>query len=408
MTTPTEIPSPSKQRLPGLDVLRGVAVLLVLGHHLPPMAKSAQGPDWFTFVLETWRRGGWVGVDLFFVLSGFLVSGLLFAEYRARNAIGLSRFYVRRGWKIYPPFVVFIAVTVLVNLAVHRTVDMRGLASECLFLQSYVPGLWNHTWSLAVEEHFYIALPMLLLCILAFRKGSPDPFATILPIGIGVIALLVLAARIENALRMPWYHHHTHLAPTHLRIDSLLFGVLIAYGYHFHRQRFDRLLRPWRNWLLILGCTLLAAPFAFAREEHAFVYVIGPTVYYLGAGALMVGMLFVPVSGRGGLAALAACGAYSYSIYLWHMPVMRWGAPKINAMMNETLSTPVLLLLHLGGSIAAGVVMARAVEVPALRLRDRWFPSVATGRILPPVSGPPPQSGPAFSSGIQKAGLSGP
>lgn len=82
----------------GLDLLRLVAILLVLGRHLLP------GYENNTF-LSIWRTGGWVGVDLFFVLSGFLVSGLLFEEYKKRGSLDLKRFLIRRGFKIYPPVV---------------------------------------------------------------------------------------------------------------------------------------------------------------------------------------------------------------------------------------------------------------------------------------------------------------
>jgi peptidoglycan/LPS O-acetylase OafA/YrhL len=76
--------------------------MLVLGRHMwsPPESLPS---GWKSFFL-TWQRGGWVGVDLFFVLSGFLVSGLLFTDYKSRGRLSIGRFYMRRGWKIYPPF----------------------------------------------------------------------------------------------------------------------------------------------------------------------------------------------------------------------------------------------------------------------------------------------------------------
>ena len=86
-----------KTRNRNLDALRAVAILLVLGRHF----------EYF----RLWSQVGWAGVDLFFVLSGFLISGLLFAEWKQRGSIGIARFYVRRGLKIYPAFYVFLAMT---------------------------------------------------------------------------------------------------------------------------------------------------------------------------------------------------------------------------------------------------------------------------------------------------------
>src|SRR5215211_479046 len=99
-------------RLKNLDVLRAVAVLLVLGRHVnvvAPMPADVPGP--VALAIRAWVKVGWTGVDLFFVLSGFLVSGLLFAEYRKNGELRIGRFLIRRGFKIYPPFWVLMAVT---------------------------------------------------------------------------------------------------------------------------------------------------------------------------------------------------------------------------------------------------------------------------------------------------------
>jgi peptidoglycan/LPS O-acetylase OafA/YrhL len=153
-------------RIASLDVLRAIAVLLVLGRHLP-----LPGPDIAVLPARTatrWVLFGWVGVDLFFVLSGFLVGGLLFAEYRARGAVRVGRFFVRRAFKIYPAFYVFLAFLIIWGVfqefaGVAPWVDVkplswRNLLGETLFLQNYVGQLQGHTWSLAVEEHFYVLL----------------------------------------------------------------------------------------------------------------------------------------------------------------------------------------------------------------------------------------------------------
>src|SRR5581483_5569531 len=133
-------------------MLRGVAVLLVLGRHLNPPTNC---PEWLQIPLGLWQRGGWVGVDLFFVLSGFLVSGLLFQDYRQHGRLHIGRFYVRRGLKIYPGFYALLAVTAgMICCFLRRPLPVQRLLAEAVFLQNYLGfewgTLWNHTWSLAI------------------------------------------------------------------------------------------------------------------------------------------------------------------------------------------------------------------------------------------------------------------
>ena len=127
------------QRLVGLDLLRLVAVLLVLGAHFREV--PSEGGAWF----RAWQRGGWIGVDLFFVLSGFLVSGLLFCEHQRTGRVEVGRFLVRRGWKIYPPFWLFIAFTLAIPFLFHQRppapVTASAVTAELLFYQNYVSGL---------------------------------------------------------------------------------------------------------------------------------------------------------------------------------------------------------------------------------------------------------------------------
>ena len=114
----------------------------------------------------------WMGVDLFFVLSGFLVSGLLFSEYRNRGELRPWRFLARRGFKIYPGFYILLLASWLLFA---RFVPHINFLYEALFVQNYLARVWNHTWSLAVEEHFYIGLTILLWGLARFRGGK-NPF----------------------------------------------------------------------------------------------------------------------------------------------------------------------------------------------------------------------------------------
>ena len=366
-------------RLVGLDVLRFAAVTLVLGRHMSP--PPGTWPSGWQAILVTWQRGGWVGVDLFFVLSGFLVSGLLFKEYKSRGRLSIVRFYVRRGWKIYPPFYVLIAVTVFLRLYFVRQVAGHSLLSELLFVQSYVPGLWNHTWSLAVEEHFYLLLPIVLLLVLRFNRGSPTPLKPVLTIA-AFLAVIALLLRLLYSYYQPSYSHFTHAFPSHLRLDSLFFGVAISYAYHFHTSRFVLSLTPWRRWLIVGGPLLISPAFVFELESTPFIYTAGFTLFYVGSGMLLVGVLLSELPRNRLLVVLATLGAYSYSIYLWHMPVNTWGVRLAERVYGRSLGFLVEVLVYVIGSFVVGVIAAKIIEVPTLRLRDRWFPSRADEPIV--------------------------
>ena len=142
-----------------IDVLRGIAIILVLFRH-------------HTFWLPL-QNMGWIGVDLFFVLSGYLVSGLLFKEFLKHGDIKPWRFLIRRGFKIYPTFYALLPFAILINIKNDFFFPI-GLLSEIIFMQNYLFGFgwwpFTITWSLAIEEHFYFALCFVLL--VASRRGD--------------------------------------------------------------------------------------------------------------------------------------------------------------------------------------------------------------------------------------------
>jgi peptidoglycan/LPS O-acetylase OafA/YrhL len=368
--------APPSVRLAGLDLLRLAAVLLVIGRHIPGAldpAASLRHP-----LLATWARGGWVGVDIFFVLSGFLVSGLLFAEFKTRGQLSPVRFYVRRAWKIYPPFYLLLVVTLVMYAAFRQELRWSWLLSELLFVQSYVPGLWMHTWSLAIEEHFYLLLPLVLLLLVRYRPAAANPFRLIPFLGVGIV-VLELALRLLNWRMHPAYAYQTHLSPTHLRLDSLFVGVVLSYLYHFHTRAFVGTLTPWRWVLIAAGVALLAPAFVLPLETTPFVYTAGLTIFGVAGAMLVAGTVLCASPRERIFAPTAALGAYSYSIYLWHLPVMYWGIPLVEQVAGFRFSLGFRAALSVTGSLAFGAAMAKLVEGPALRLRDRWFPSRASG-----------------------------
>ncbi len=324
-------------------------------------------------------RSGWAGVDLFFVLSGFLISGLLFSEYKRSGGIRFRRFAARRALKLYPALYVLIALTVVLRLAGHRepmSQLWRGVRNDVFFMQSYTPGTYPHFWSLSVEEHFYVLLPLALYFMLRrTQAGARDPFR-LLPWIFTAVAILEIALRLWTAHQFSPFDFQTHASPTHLRMDSLLFGVVLSYWSNFHGERFWKVARARSRGILAVAAILIL-PIFIVPQTDSKMYTVGFTTTYLGFGALLVASLTVRIETlsrglRGLFRALAYVGTFSYSIYLWHFA---W----LNTMMRLHVTAVPYLggFVYFTGAIAVGIAASKLVEMPVLRLRDRFFPSAA-------------------------------
>ncbi len=370
---------PMSKRLPELDILRGIAVLLVLGRHILIIPEAIPQPIKGIFLV--WQQVGWVGVDLFFVLSGFLVSGLLFAEYQKTGKIRITRFLVRRGFKIYPSFYVFLIVSAVLSyffaippLSTHTPVT-KGFLGEAIFLQNYLGSVWNHTWSLAVEEHFYLFLAMLVVSSLLNKHEEKDPFGFIKNI-FGVIAIFLLLLRVLVSCRYPAGEWIAILPYSHYRLDSLCWGALISYYYHFKRQILGEIVRRYWHLLSLLVLIAVVSPLLFPLNTSRFMYSVGFTLLYFGFGAALLLSLFYQFSGKECfirfLSPLGRVGIDSYSIYLWHMAIY-YISLRIFPIGTDALSFYVQAMLYMLGSIVVGSVMARTIEFPVLRLRERFF-----------------------------------
>lgn len=356
------------RRLVALDALRAIAVFLVLGRHI--LDTNTGFPDPLQYVLGTWGEFGWIGVDLFFVLSGFLVSGLLFHEYQKHGTIEPLRFLGRRGLKIYPGFYALFVFTLLYR---RGSVPLGHYVSEALFVQNYFSHLWNHTWSLAVEEHFYLGLAVLLWRG-SLLRGGKTAFVWFPWFAVAVCAMTL-------GLRTIIYLHSPHgylLFPTHYRLDALLFGALLSYLWSFHRPRVTELVRRFA-WPVAIASAVLVTPcILLPVKDNTIVNTIGLTANYLGFGGVVILAVvysetesaFTPV-----LQPLARIGFYSYSIYLWHMPINHLCRIYLKPRVGNPLNVAAYLVL----SIVIGILAAKLIEIPVLKLRDRWLPSrVAT------------------------------
>jgi peptidoglycan/LPS O-acetylase OafA/YrhL len=369
-----------------LDILRGLACMLVLVGHMPvdyqainPMIGQCIG-----FVC----RLGWLGVDLFFVLSGLLISGLLFKEIKSTGKINFRRFWLRRGFKIWPCY--FIAFGLMVAAGMwhtyrhgqwdkfHKYAD--NIVPNVLFFQNYMdPAVqWPHSWSIAIEEHFYLALPLLLAGLL--RTG----LLRWLPGAIALGCVAVLALRLSES-HTPGEWAAIKYA-THFRADALLFGVLLGYFVAYFPQRLQRL-RPFWPFAMVASIGVFITVGLVQLQDLPVVYAVGFTIIYLAFGALVLSARLFPDFGRTGsklltvpMNVLAFIGVYSYTIYIAHGVVFKFTFTRgLLTLSQHPAWKPCMFVI---GSIVSGILLSHAVERPFLKLREKWVP---TGKKPTPV-----------------------
>jgi peptidoglycan/LPS O-acetylase OafA/YrhL len=357
------------KRIHSLDFLRGLAVLLVLFRHLPNEEKS--GPLHFV------QSIGWTGVDLFFVLSGFLISGLLFTEFNRTGKLDVKRFWLRRGMKIWPSYFLTYGLAMIATVVATR--DFSLLISRIpnyIFVQNYMdPAIrWTHSWSIAIEEHFYFGLPLLLLYLLS-KKFKNLPGIALL-VCAGVLLQRVLLFLLTDFKWGNFYY------PSHLRIDSLSFGVLLGYLFYYKRELFMRIGRFWPYF--IAATPLIVLAYVFPLEQSAFSYTVGFTIFYLMFGGLVVAARVHPQFGsRGPQWLLSWMGIYSYTIYLAHSVVYELpGSSSLRLMIISKFGTAGDQFAFIVSSILLGVIISHLIERPFLRLRAKWLP--VTARSAPP------------------------
>jgi len=349
-----------------LDFVRGIAILLVLTFHY-----QRYDPIPLPRPLRVVLSFGWTGVDLFFVLSGFLVGGLLMKEWKATGGVELGRFLKRRGFKIWPSYYVYLLVVTVLHVRPLREFFWQNLFN----VQNYFPTSLSHTWSLAVEEQFYLGMAA-LMALWLWRKWRPGALlATCLALAVGV--------EIERAVMVSVGGFNIY-PTTHTRIDAMLLGVALAATRQFYPAWFQRLQSLWPVLCLLVALALQQlysdSQYFLAPEQMQYPFLL--TFVDYGCAALLL-LLYRPRGGPGQdgrrphgwlYRAVARLGIFSYGIYLWHISVERpvdWSIRHSPPALAPVVSVVMPYLL----AVVLGVAATKAVELPALRLRERLVPS---------------------------------
>jgi peptidoglycan/LPS O-acetylase OafA/YrhL len=359
-----------------LDGLRGLAILSVLSFHLGLLP------------------GGSLGVDIFFVLSGFLITVLLVEEWQQRGSISLKAFYLRRALRLLPAFLTLLLILGLSSLLLEpaaATVRRREMIVAGCYVANW-PTLHRtemvtlgHTWSLSVEEQFYLLWPMLLYVLLRLQLRRRR---ILLLVCAGILASATLRLVLYRVNRIPGEENWTNILRLYMGLDTradallvgCLLGLLAAWRLLPTSQRFIR----WSG-----GAALVSLG---ALGYLAWVRCLDHSQYYHGlftVVALMVAVIIAPLlsgpsrAGRWILesAPLVGLGRISYGTYLYHIPIICWIR---SAQFEWGFVANTLLAVTL--TLAAALLSYYCVERPCLRLKDRWHPQANSS---PSEVGPP-------------------
>jgi peptidoglycan/LPS O-acetylase OafA/YrhL len=362
-----------KERVVALDGLRAVALLIIMGFHFG----------------VGWLQGGFFSLDIFYVLSGYLITGLLIGEFRKRRRIKLSAFWLRRARRLLPALLIVLVVVTLLVRFVAAPGTYPGYRMDALSALFYFSNWWQiaasgnyfnqtgaispltHTWSLSLEEQFYLVWPLVVLLVMracsTFRRG--------------VRSLLVLSAvgTVVSAVEMALLYK-PNTDPTRLyfgtdtHAQSILIGACVACVLTLVQLRrggegmAPEAASPWARTTLVV-CGLAGFAVTFVRSSRLtgntpFDYRGGFAVSALSAAAVIVAAICVP---RGPIARVLATrplvllGTISYGAYLWHFPVSVFVDPA-----RTHTSGLSLLAIRFAITVVLAAASYRLVERPVM------------------------------------------
>ncbi|MEY2423408.1 MAG: hypothetical protein QOI95_3475 [Acidimicrobiaceae bacterium] len=341
-----------------LDGLRALAVGLVVVLHAG-FVLSPRG---------SLLRGGFVGVDVFLVLSGFLITSLLLSEHAATNRISLPAFYLRRAVRLLPALALFVLFHVVYAVATRRSLRLEAQSAIAIvfYASNVVQSLhWtmpvelSHTWSLSLEEQFYVLWPGGLLLLLRLtRSARPVPLAIYVGIATAVCARFITwQVQGYPAAYMLLYS----------RADSLLAGAALAFVWH--RGCLPRRHVRAAGWVG-LAVVLAAAVWVDGTNETLFY------TSFIFVALASTAMIAAVLDGRWAmnrvlaLRPMVAVGRVSYGLYLWHVAVFVLVERSFGSQ-----SSAVQIVIALVGSAAATAASWFLVERRFLVLKHRWAPS---------------------------------
>jgi len=360
----SDLQKPPSSNIPGLDVMRSLAILLVVsGHYFGEYSSKVKlNTDFSTFPLFVYA---WTGVDLFFVLSGFLIGKQLWKELRDEGTINIPRFLIRRGLRIWPYYYAFVIFTIFTS-----TTPLKSFIPDVLFFSNYVHNHIAGGWSLSTEEQFYILMPVLLLIgtkFIPIRYGYLIPIAFFIILPIGRYFIFTSHSGIitdELRINLTYSYFHTHS-------DGLVAGLLIAWVNVVKRNLLNKI--PFKK-NIILPCALIILGIVL-RKVNNFIFA------FTSLGLIFGGIAIFMLRDNSKLSIIFRWHGFyllsrlSYGMYLNHFPVLWWGLPIFLTIpfVHSSIVFFVGYILIFILSAAISSVSFLTIESPFLYLRKCLF-----------------------------------
>ncbi len=377
---------------PALDGMRGVSILVVMFEH---------------GYLFLYGRGGFLGVDIFFVLSGMLITSLLAQEWQETISISFRKFYARRALRLLPGlFALVIFTTVQVLLfppEAGRLAVFRHLLGVLFYVENWAGGytVIGHTWSLSIEEQFYIVWPLVFFLLL---KLGLSPRKILLALFAAISLVVVHRARLfyqrYGVFTTPYdlrFHFDFRLyTGTDTRCDSLLVGcmagILIAWGMLPNSARLMKGLRA----VVFVSCSVMALAIIFVPIYWSYLYYGGFTVIAFAIASIIVFLMLSQGSWISRILQwrlLTWFGRLSYSLYLWHVTVYSFYMNNFGPLpiKSYTLRIFIPLAIKFAGSVAVACASYYLLELRFLRMKKRFSSVASSGpaqSILSKIHGP--------------------
>jgi peptidoglycan/LPS O-acetylase OafA/YrhL len=356
----------------GLDHLRAFAILFVFFFHYP----AGEIPDW----LGNFKDFGWTGVDLFFVLSGFLIARQLFQQIKNRDKNWLGPFFIKRILRIFPVYFTVVAIYFIFPGFRERE-SLPALWKFLTFTQNIgldpgINGTFSHAWSLCVEEQFYLLFPLLLLLSI-YLKIEKKGFYFILFFFVFTCLFrlflwynymdpLIEADGNYGDFWITWIYY-----PTHTRLDGLLVGISIAGIYEF-LPKTKLLFIKYGNLLLLSGIGILIGAYFLCIPRVGFnANIFGFPVIAIGYGILV----FAAISPTCILykfksPVTASIATLSYSVYLIHKAVRHLCHKHLSGWLGIERESILMFFICLAAAFSGALLLRHTIEKPCLKLRD--------------------------------------
>jgi peptidoglycan/LPS O-acetylase OafA/YrhL len=355
----------------GLDHLRALAIIMVFSFHYCIISNGE--PSWLNNISQL----GWTGVDLFFVLSGFLISSQLFEEIKRTGGFSYKTFFLKRCFRILPAYWTVLAIYFCFP-AFHEREALSPLWKFLTFTQNFGlnlknEGTFSHAWSLCVEEHFYFFLPLTLLLLLRFPKFFKKCF-WFLPV-LFILGIFIRYYSFQHfyapnagspGAGYLWYQYIYY--PTWCRLDSLLIGVTIAAIYCFFPAAWNRIAKL-GNWLfLFTSIVFIIAWYYLSNPGSLWASVLGFSLVALGWGFLVAASISPKsILYKWKSRTTAFIAAISYAVYLSHKGIIH----LTSLWLEKEIHSGALFFISVLTSLVAAYLLHLAIEKPFMRWRQK-------------------------------------